>query len=72
MDKIKQAPLVLRHEWNHLMTAARRHAREQNSKTYLVAQRVAYPAPASGWHYVILRDPASAARVRSFRERSTS
>ena len=69
MDKIKQAPLLYRHEWAHLMAAARRHAREQGSKTFLVAQRVAYPAPASGWHYVILRDPASAARVRSFRER---
>ncbi len=64
MDEI---PLVLRHEWKHKMTAARRHAREQGSKTYVVGQRAAYPHPGSGWHYVILRDSVSAARVRSFR-----
>lgn len=59
-----------KYAWNHKMDAARRHAREQNTRTYVVGQRAAYPCSGGRWQYVIYFDPASAARVRSFRNAS--
>lgn len=54
-------------EWDHKMFTARQSARRRNEHMHVVGQRWSY-AGRSGWHYVVV-DSASAARVRSFRDR---